>query len=358
MAFAERRNGKLTGRWVGEVRLTRNGTDVTYKRRFPIKKDAEGYEAYIRATGEEPPHLAGPLAGDTYATVAEQWASRNREWFQARGSASGARTNTQRYQYAVDHLGHLPVTAVTTQVLEKFADKLLKTCANRTVLRYLDVVALVLSYAHDHRMLPAGKPKIPRPADEGMEREAVSQASENAICAWLVEHRPDGDACAFLVRVLAATGCRTGELWKLRPEQIENDGFTLAKAQTKTNAARWVALHPEACRKFRAMIANGSMPDQARLARNFKDAVRALEESPTLSLYSLRHARVTRLIASGANVLDVAASVGHSSLNTTKRYFHADKERLAEVAKKVPSVWEEFDQKGVVVDFDAAKKAS
>jgi hypothetical protein len=53
MAYNEKRHGKPTGTFVGEV--YRKGK--TFRRRFKTKKDAEGYELYVKLTGEEPPTL-------------------------------------------------------------------------------------------------------------------------------------------------------------------------------------------------------------------------------------------------------------------------------------------------------------
>ena len=41
-----------------------------------------------------------------------------------------------------------------------------------------------------------------------------------------------------------------------------------------------------------------------------------------------RHSSITRMADTGANILEVAAFHGHSNINTTKRYYHADVGRL------------------------------
>jgi hypothetical protein len=67
MSYAERRKGKLSGRWVGEevVRGHR------YRQAFDTKPEADGYEAYVKATGQEPPHKDGAKhTGVTFAEVA------------------------------------------------------------------------------------------------------------------------------------------------------------------------------------------------------------------------------------------------------------------------------------------------
>jgi hypothetical protein len=70
MPHAEKRDGKLTGFWYGEVDRRHKGGE-RFRRRFETKAKAEGYEAYVKATGEEPPGLAeGDITGRTFASVA------------------------------------------------------------------------------------------------------------------------------------------------------------------------------------------------------------------------------------------------------------------------------------------------
>ena len=65
MPHAEKRDGKLTGFWYGEVDRRHKGGE-RFRRRFETKGKAEGYEAYVKATGEEPPGLAeGDMTGRT-----------------------------------------------------------------------------------------------------------------------------------------------------------------------------------------------------------------------------------------------------------------------------------------------------
>jgi hypothetical protein len=45
MAYAETRDGKLTGLWVGEVDRPDAGT--VFRQTFPTRKKAENYEAFV-----------------------------------------------------------------------------------------------------------------------------------------------------------------------------------------------------------------------------------------------------------------------------------------------------------------------
>jgi hypothetical protein len=72
MAQAEKRNGKLTGWWYGEVDNRHKG-GVRFRRRFETKAKAQAYEAYVRACGEEPPGATeGEVNARTFASVAAE----------------------------------------------------------------------------------------------------------------------------------------------------------------------------------------------------------------------------------------------------------------------------------------------
>lgn len=47
MAYAETRDGKLTGLWVGEV--NRPDAGLTFRQTFSTRKKAENYEAFVRS---------------------------------------------------------------------------------------------------------------------------------------------------------------------------------------------------------------------------------------------------------------------------------------------------------------------
>jgi hypothetical protein len=69
MPHAEKRGGKLTGFWYGEVDRRHKGGE-RFRRRFETKAKAEGYEAYVKATGKEPPGRAdGDVRGCTFANI-------------------------------------------------------------------------------------------------------------------------------------------------------------------------------------------------------------------------------------------------------------------------------------------------
>lgn len=361
MAYAERSKGKLTGRWCADVTYKYpDGLTKRWHKAFKTKGEAEGFEAYVRATGDVPPGVLGKPQ-NTFAAVADRFKQRNPAWV-------SDRVNAQRLQFALDHLGPLDIRAIRRPQLEKYVDTLMSKCgrgdappANNTINNYLSAVRIVLDYAHKLDMIE-GMPSFPRLPMTGKKRQAVSRQMETAICNRL---NSEGHAdCAFLVRVLAATGMRRGELYALRPEQIEtpeqveNTGWQLSEEQTKTNEARWVPCLPDAARKLRAMIAANRLPDAADLSKLFSKAAKALGDTEGLTLHCLRHTTATRLGEVEPNALIIAKLLGHSTGIMTSRYLHPSKAQLFEVAKKVQNGLGEMPQMGAVVPLKSNENLS
>jgi hypothetical protein len=145
MAYAERRESKLTGRWCADAEYKHaNGLTTRMHKAFKSKGEAEGAEAYYRATGEPPPHLiSGPA--NSFEAVARRCIARRPEWL------AGNQTRTAQMDFALRHLGHLDIKAVRTAQLEGFVDKVMKSAgrgdappAAQTVNNYLSVVGVVL----------------------------------------------------------------------------------------------------------------------------------------------------------------------------------------------------------------------
>jgi integrase len=360
MSYAERRSGKLTGWWYGEVETREGSTDIRFRKRFQTKDEADGYEAYIKATGKEPPGTNVKPRG-TYGAFADKFLERNPKFGGKDASA------LQRFEWCRAQLGDLDITAVTTPVLEdRIVDRLRRLPGRkpgermslRTINRYLDQPANVLRMCHQRGDI-AAMPHIPRVEDEGNDRTlTLSWDLEDAVCRWIEANRDP--RIAFVVRLFSETGMRRGELWKATPEQVtvegENGWVTLHEDQTKTGAPRAVPLPVDMARKLKAMIASDSLPNQWQTYSVFKEAVAACGGKPELTLHSLRHTRATRLIEAGVDSLIAMQLLGHKTIQTTKRYTHLAAPSLAEAAKKVQQARGEIEQKGEVLEFGREKK--
>jgi integrase len=353
MPNPEKRDGKLTGFWYGEVDYRTKG-GRRFKLRFETKREAEGYEAYVRATGEDPPWVGDLGAGHTFAGAAADCKAHHQPWLRGRD-----RSTHQRLEFlTTGWFGKLPLASITRETLKKLVGELRgRGDGGSTINRYLAVVSTVFSYAAKDEATygKVTRPSIPR-QDEGKRREeTLSPEQENAICRVITEAgRPH---VAFLVRVLSATGMRVGELRRLKPEQIEHDMIKLKAADTKTNAPRWVYVDPEMARELRAFVVSGAMPSQSHLWTTFKRAVRTCGYNGELTLHSLRHTRATCLLETGTRGEIVMQMMGWSSTATMKRYSHVNADMQREAAIKASHRRWEKPSEGAVVPFPPIDKA-
>ena len=369
MSYAEKRDGKPTGWFYGEVFVK----DKRFRRRFETKKHADGYEVYLKLMGEEPPTLdnEGAGAGRSFAAVAAECKKAggpNGVWLAGRDPSI-----IQRVEYCVKIIGHVDIANVTRKSFELITSSLKKRPAlgkkhkltNATINRYLNAASAIMTYAEQCEYIEAA-PKAPLEREIGKKRGILhSFEQEDAILrvleaeGWRVE--------ALCVRVLVETGLRESELLeRLRPEQItietdadgnENGWINFAEDQTKNDEARTVYIRPDLAREVRALLASGSVPIASTLLKRFKRAVKACGYADNIVIHSLRHTRNTRLRKNGVDMKVRMKMLGHKSVAASMRYDHVDTDDQLQAAKKVENVRGDLRKSGTIVPFSNVKSA-
>ncbi|MDD2637255.1 MAG: tyrosine-type recombinase/integrase [Bacteroidales bacterium] len=92
----------------------------------------------------------------------------------------------------------------------------------------------------------------------------------------------------------------------------------------------WAFLFPlnSPCRHPRTgRLVRWHMLDQT-VQRALRETTRRLNLNPMITAHSLRHAFATHSMASGVNVRDIQAVMGHNSLETTMGYLHPEADRV------------------------------
>jgi hypothetical protein len=166
MPHAEKRDGKLTGFWYGEVDLRHKGGE-RFRRRFETKRAAEGYEAYVRAAGEEPPGAAeGDVSGRTFASVAEECKAAGGPkgaWKRGRDASVLSRLDTLTHmslgKQAIERVSYGDLQAVVAD-LERRPTRMGEKMAVGTINRYLTAASAVLTFAQSMG-LPQGHARHP-----------------------------------------------------------------------------------------------------------------------------------------------------------------------------------------------------
>ena len=163
--------------------------------------------------------------------------------------------------------------------------------------------------------------------------------------------------------VLAAlfTGCRYGELGRLRAGDLNPDSGTVFVGQSKSGKARHVVLTGEG-RKFFETLTAGRQGDALMLAhanglawghshqiRPMTRACRAARIEPAAGFHILRHTAASHLVMSGVPLNVVAHNLGHADTRMTERHYaHLAPSYLAETIRKFAPTFGAPDETNVV----------
>jgi integrase len=308
-AYAERRKGKLSGKWIGETVI---GGDK-FRKRFDTKREAERWADFVKVTGSAPIVEGVAPSAPTFLTVSRELKTANGA---VRDHSAG-----QRIEHVTSLIGpDTPVTSVTTAMLDKVVANLKTRPGKRgrgvkmaagTINRYLAAASSVLTFAKQRGHL-AAVPVVPWQREEGQRFLWLTEAQEEAIAAQMDE------GCALVLRVLVASGMRWGEFAGLEAAQVEvhNETAWVRLWRTKTDNPR-------------------SVPGYKPFRASLKAGLESAGQSPDFCVHSLRHTTATRLTQRGVGLPIVMKYLGHKSIRTTLRYTQVADDDLVQAATKL-----------------------
>jgi integrase len=184
-----------------------------------------------------------------------------------------------------------------------------------------------------------------------------------------------GDEPDFQKLVLAAlhSGCRLGELGRLRVRDVLASSKTLYVEQSKPGASRHVFLDDEGVQFFKRLAAD-RVPDELLLVRSNGEGWRkddtkklmrracAKGQIPRLGFHQLRHSFSTRLLTQNVQMKIVAQQLGHTSVRMLEKYYgHLIDEHVQQVIGELPSAGlnnAAIVRDGNVVELPVRKEAS
>ena len=236
--------------------------------------------------------------------------------------------------------GNLRLTEITKPRVEAYMRDRVECVSGPSVNREVACLRKLLSHAVEAgeiesnqllgiRMFAESPARIPtlEPADE---RKLIDAARP-----WL----------QLAIRIAIATGCRQGEILALRWRHVDFDNGVVVVADSKSNDARRVPLHPtlrDDLRRVRGLpegyvvsLPNGRSPSRHSVHNAFKKAVAAIGR-PDFRFHDLRHICGSRLLATGASLPEVAAVLGHKTLHMAARYAHVSWTRLSALVASMP----------------------
>lgn len=276
-------------------------------------------------------------------------------------------------------LGSRAVRDLTESDITQFRDDVIggKTAANvktkkrgraivkggkGTAARTLGLLGAILSYGIA-KGIRTDNPaqRVVRPAGERRShRLSLEQYRALGLALEAAEARGEPWQAIAAIRLLALTGCRRGEIEKLRAREVDRAGGCLRLGDSKTGAS--VRPIGSAARELldtqrgefvfpaiRGKGPYGGLP-------NAWDRIVKGDELAGLTPHSLRHAFASTAEDLGFTVPTIAALLGHAGRGITAGYIHKVDSAVAAAAEKVSStIWLAMDdaQEAVVVPIRA-----
>ena len=214
--------------------------------------------------------------------------------------------------------------------------------ANSALLVFRQIMNHAISRGHIETNPTRGLKRNPRPKlTRFLSREEIGRLHE--VLDGYEPRQPSGKAQADIIRLLLLTGCRAGEMVKLRWREV--DGDTLELEDSKTGP-RQVLLSSEARAIIERQPRPGSPwvfpspmnPARARTDLSLWKRVRKLAGIEDVRLHDLRHTFASQAAMQGIPLPVVARLLGHAQVQMTLRYAHVSDRDVETAAERIGGV--------------------
>ena len=245
------------------------------------------------------------------------------------------------------HFGRQKLKAITYEHLRSYRIERLGTSTQQSAQRSLATVNRELAYLR--RILNIAErngwiSKNPfkkgdaliHACDEVKRERILTREEEWRLLAASDKHRSN---LRRLVVAALDTGCRLGELLKLRWKDVDFEAgvITICAFNTKTMRERRVSITNRLRQELQTLAVAGA--EASGLVFGIKCEVRetfkkVCEEAGVqgLRFHDLRHTHATRLDDLGFSLAKIAGQLGHTVLQTTLRYVNRDESAARKVA--------------------------
>ena len=214
--------------------------------------------------------------------------------------------------------------------------------ANSALLVFRQIMNHAIARGHIETNPTRGLKRNPRPKlTRFLSRDEIGRLHE--VLDGNESRRPSCKPQADIIRLLLLTGCRTGEILKLRWREV--DGDTLELEDSKTGP-RQVLLSPEARAIIERQPRSGSPwvfpspmnPARARFDISLWKKVRKLAGIEDVRLHDLRHTFASQAAMQGIPLPVVARLLGHAQVQMTLRYAHVSDRDVEAAAERIGGV--------------------
>lgn len=229
---------------------------------------------------------------------------------------------------------------------------------NAAVGRKLSVIRSLFGYLQSYGYTGANPADTAYVAAPSVPRDGKTVGLTPQECRLLldapVSNTPEGIRDRSLLAVLAFTGCRVGEVCRLRVQDYKSSGgHKVLEIRGKGGKERRVPLNPEAFERLDAWLGLAKLEDSGPLFRPIKSArgrgrdgflaqrltrrsvqylvsryVKRLGLDANVTVHSFRVTALTTARERGADIIDLQDFAGHSDPRTTLAYIR-NRDRLS-----------------------------
>jgi integrase len=189
-----------------------------------------------------------------------------------------------------------------------------------------------------------------KPVKSVMSDEEIDQFLSLPVWSYC-QHEPHYARWTLFYSILAFTGMRPGECAKLKVDDVDFGRSVFVLRDTKTNDNRLVPIPPHLLESLIRHVDEssdylfpslrggdrgglGAVVDSVDWHYNFHSRIKKLGiKRKGLSVYSLRHSFITRLLEEDVNLFKVQKIVGHKKIETTSGYTHLTTKDLQNTLK-------------------------
>ncbi len=215
-----------------------------------------------------------------------------------------------------------------------------------SVNRYRTTIQAVLSWGRKRRLMPKGWVN-PVGETERLPEDNVRTRylTEDEYTRLLQASRASyWRKLPVLIKLAVTTGARRGTLMGLKWADVNLDELRAYAERTKNGEPFVLVLQPDVAKELKS-LKGASAPDELIFGgrnpykpMNFEKAYRNALTNAGIDgacFHTLRHTHASWLARQGAPLLAIAESLGHKSLEMTKRYAHLCVDSRAEMLSRV-----------------------
>lgn len=344
-------NGKVTGY---RVQIRRSGFP-TVTRRFDRLEDARAWRE--RLAREIDQRQVDPVSLASRYTVSAALDAYMATEFHALKPTT-RRDRRIRVEWWRDRIGAVPLRELSRGMIREHLAAV--RCAGATKNRYQTAISAVLSAAQERDWIGRNVAREIKRAKDAKRRERVITGKEwRALMAAAEKLAALPDAQLLTrqlpnyLQLLYATGMRAGEALTLRWSDVDTDGKRARLRNTKNDINRTVPLDADALtalehqEQFKregwpwVFIGRSPLAPACRFNAKFDAAKTAAkigidDNGEPLVMHSLRHSFASELADGGADLFELMAATGHTSILAAQRYIKVqEKQALRAHAKRV-----------------------